>query len=876
LLRNAELTRDKLLSALGTRGDGLTTDEARQRPHPPSPHAPGPLGRLGQALRVFLGQFRSPITLMLLAAALLSWFVGQRIDAMIILLILSAGAGLGFWQEYSAHNALAGLLALVQTRATVLRDGQPVELLADEVVPGDVVLLAAGASVPGDCRLLEARDLFVHEAALTGEPFPVEKQAVFGQSRPPDDRSFVLLQGSHVISGTGRAVVVATGTQTELGQISQHLRLRPPETEFERGVRRLGHLLMETTLLILLAVLTVHLALHRPPLESLLFAMALAVGLTPQLLPAVITVNLAYGARKLAAAEVIVRRLASLENFGSMNVLCCDKTGTLTSGQVVLSRAVDPLGTECRRPFELAQINAHLETGFRNPIDDALRRLPRPSAALPEKLDEIPYDFVRKRLSVLVREDDHARLITKGAVDSVLAICQSAALADGRCRPLPEVLPVIDALREALGSAGLRVLAVAEKVVGALRVTRDDEQGLTLVGFLVFHDPPQEGIADTLAALAKLGIRLKMITGDAAAVAVSVAREVGLSPRGLLTGGALRTLSDEALIHRVGHVDVFAEIEPTQKERLVLALKKAGNVVGFLGDGINDASALHAADVGISVAQAVPVAREAADIVLLRKDLGVLQAGVEAGRATFANTLKYILLATSANFGNMFSMAGASLWLPFLPLLPKQVLLNNLLTDLPEMTIARDRVDAEMVCQPQRWDVGLIRRFMAWFGLISSFYDYLTFAILLWLFHANETQFRTGWFVESVVSACLVVLVVRSRRPLGTDRPAAALLATTLAVIVVAIGLPYSPLAAPLAMTPLPWTFVAAMLTLVLAYAATAEVVKRWFYHREARRALARPLRPGVPPWPADDPGRDNARADPVAEPSTAARDLLS
>jgi Mg2+-importing ATPase len=840
LLRDAALSCDQLLAALGSRLEGLTTDEARPRPHAQPPRARGTWGRLAQALRQLLGQFRSPITLMLLAAALISWFVGEGIDALIITLILLAGALLGFWQEFSAHSALASLLAMVQPRASVLRDGQPVDLAAEEVVPGDIVLLAAGSSIPGDCRLLEARDLFVQEAALTGEPFPVEKQAVFGQSRPPGDRSFVVFEGSHVVSGTGRAVVVAIGPQTELGRLRQHLRLRPPETEFERGVRRLGHLLMETTLLILLAVLTVHLALERPPLEALLFALALAVGLTPQLLPAVVTVNLAYGARRLAEAEVIVRRLASLEDFGSMNVLCCDKTGTLTTGQAELARAIDPQGTEGGRALELAQINAHLETGFRNPIDEALRRLPGPRAGLPEKLDEIPYDFVRKRLSVLVREGERARLITKGAVESVLAVCQTAELADGTCRLLADVRPAIQELLQALGSAGFRVLAVADKVVESRRVAREDEQGLTLVGLLVFHDPPQAGVTETLSALRELGIRLKMITGDGAAVAASVARAVGLSPQGLLTGGELRRLSDEALLHRVGQVDVFADIEPTQKERLVLALKKAGNVVGFMGDGINDAAALHAADVGISVADAVPVAREAADIVLLRKDLGVLQAGVEAGRATFANTLKYILLATSANFGNMFSMAGASLWLPFLPLLPKQVLLNNLLTDLPEMTIARDQVDQELVRQPQRWDVGLIRRFMIWFGLVSSVYDYLTFATLLWLFQADEALFRTGWFVESVVSACLVVLVVRSRRPLGTDRPGAALMATTTAVVIFAIALPYLPLAGPLAMVPLPGAVVASMLLLVLAYAATAEAVKRGFYRREARRAVGR------------------------------------
>lgn len=821
---------DALLEALDCTSSGLTSvaAEVRLRRRPAARRVP----EWRRVLRLIGSQLNSPITLILIAAAVLALFLRDPADGAIILAIILIGAVLGFWQEYAAAHALESLKSLVAARSRVLRDGGEIEAAADAIVPGDVVVLSAGSTIPGDCRLLESKDLFVNESALTGESFPVEKQpGLAGADSPLSKRTNVLYQGTHVVSGEGRGVVVSTGEETELGKIGGRLRLRPPQTEFEHGVRRFGYLLLEVTLLLVLSIFVVHLALLRPPLEAFLFALALAVGLTPQMLPAVISVNLAFGARRLAERQVIVRRLSSIENFGSMNVLCSDKTGTLTEGVVRVEQAVDCEGVPCSEALGAAQINARFETGFGNPIDDALRAMPFDDVG-EAKLDEIPYDFVRKRLSVLVRNGGETRLITKGAVSTVLPVCGEARTASGRIIPLAEARPRIESLHREFGSQGRRTIAVACRTLAGDRVVRADETGMTFLGLLVLHDPPKAGMRETIGELHSLGVSLKVITGDNAAVAGSVAGSVGLDGARLLTGDDLRRLSDDALVSRARAVDVFAEIEPNQKERIILALKKGGDVVGYLGDGINDATALHAADVGISVDQAVDVAKEAADIVLLRHDLDVLVEGVRQGRATFANTLKYVFLATSANFGNMFSMAGASLFLSYFPLLPRQILLTNFLTDLPEMTIARDRVDDALIQAPQRWDIGLIQRFMIVFGILSSVFDYITFGVLLLILGAGMNEFRTGWFVESVVSACAVVLVVRSREPVWKSRPGAALLTTTLLVIAATIALPYTPAAPLLGFEPLPASFLLPLLLIVTAYAAAAEWTKQVFFRK--------------------------------------------
>jgi Mg2+-importing ATPase len=834
LLPYLSLPMASLLAQSGTDAGGLSSAEAQRRLVAQDPKALGGRRRGGR-FGVLLSQFKSPIVLILLFAAMLSFFVQDPTDALVILGIVSATAALGAWQEGSAERALEELVRTVRTRSVALRDGREQEVPLEEIVPGDIVPLSAGSAVPGDGRLLEARDLFLLEATLTGETLPVEKHpGVCDDGTPIAARSNAVFLGTHVASGTGKMVVVRTGRNTEFGGIAGRLALRRPETEFERGVRRFGYLLMEVTFILVLVIFAINVALHRPVIDSLLFSLAIAVGLTPQLLPAIVTVNLARGARDMARHRVIVRRLHAIENLGSMNILCSDKTGTLTEGVMRLYASYDARGDESQRTRLLGHLNAAFSTSFRNPLDDAIRASGDVDTAGYERLDEIPYDFVRKRLSVLLASPHGSLLVTKGAVASVLAICETAETSDGAICSFELVRPEAERTFRALSDRGLRTLAVATRMLGdRVEAVRDDESALCFSGFLVFEDRAKSGVRQTIDELRALGVQLKIITGDSARVATHVAEEVGLPAPRLLTGSELRQMSAEALRRRVDQVELFAEVEPNQKEQVILALKQGGHVVGFLGDGINDASALHAADVGISVDSAADVAKEAAEFVLLEKDLGVLRAGIEQGRRTFLNTLKYVFMATSANFGNMFSVAGASALLPFLPMLPKQILLINFLTDLPEMTIAGDNVDERLLRTPQRWNIRFIRRFMVVFGLLSSLFDYVTFGVLFLVPGSTPTLFRSGWFVESVLSASLVVFVLRSRLPLGESRPSRTMLGVTLVVTLATLALPFSPLAAPLELAPLPMGVLAAVLGIVAAYFGLAELVKRGFYRRE-------------------------------------------
>jgi P-type Mg2+ transporter len=828
----------EVLAQLQTSLEGLTGDEARRRLSRYGANLLKPKNR-SNTLTLLLAQFTNPLILILLLAAGLSFLLHDSIDALIILAIVIISGLLGFWQERNASRAVEQLLAIVQTTATVLREGAQRDIPVEEVVPGDVVLLRAGDVIPGDCLLVESKDLFIQEATLTGESYPAEKIAgVLPAETPLARRTNALFLGTHVTSGTATAVVVCTGTQTEFAKVSEHLRFRPPETDFERGVRRFGYFLLEVTLILVIAIFAINVYLARPVLESFLFSLALAVGLTPQLLPAVISVNLAHGAKRMAAQKVIVKRLAAIENFGSMNVLCSDKTGTLTDGLVRLHAALDIAGNPSEKVLFYAYLNAVHETGFVNPIDDAIRAYRHFDLAGYQKLDEVPYDFIRKRLSILVAQGNTPLLVTKGAVPNVLEVCDSAERPDG----LTAMAAVRDQIQRCIdeySNRGLRTLGLAYRNLGStLAITKDAETDMTFLGFLVFLDPPKPGIVETIHHLQYLGVALKVITGDNQVVAANVGRHVGLVQPQLLTGPALRQMSDEALVAQVPYTDVFAEVEPNEKERIILALRKAGYVVGFMGDGINDASALHAADVGISVESAVDVAREAADIVLLEKDLSVLVRGVREGRTTFANTLKYVFMATSANFGNMFSMAGASLFLPFLPLLPNQILLTNLLTDFPEMTIATDNVDSELVEHPRRWNIGFIRNFMLVFGPLSSVFDFLTFGVLRLMLHAGPQEFRTGWFLESVISASLIVLVIRSQRPFFHSRPGNALLVATLTIVGLTLLFPLTPPGAIFGFRPVPLSFLFAMAIIVMLYIIVAEVAKRIFYRRLKREGL--------------------------------------
>ncbi|HLA10942.1 MAG TPA: magnesium-translocating P-type ATPase [Pyrinomonadaceae bacterium] len=826
------LPASRLMEQLATGPKGLTSSEAKRRLRIYGPNRLHTAKRT-DVLALLLAQFKSPLILILLGAAILSFFLQEPVDAVIIIAIILLSSVLGFWQEKRAADAVNSLVALVRINARIVRDGVETDVPTEEVVPGDVCILNAGDIIPGDASILDSKDLFVQEAALTGESFPAEKErSIVDREAPVMKRTNCLFMGTHVISGSAHAVVIATGTATEFGRMSERLRLKPTETEFEHGVRRFGYLLTKVTLILVIVIFGITVHLQRPVVDSFLFALAIAVGIIPELLPAIISINLAVGAVHMARRKVIVKQLASIENLGSMNILCADKTGTLTEGTVILEGARDAEGKATEKGLLFAYLNSFYETGFTNPIDEAILMHSKLDVTGYQKLDEVPYDFLRKRLSVLVAKDDAHLMITKGAVSNVLDVCSTVELPSG-CRDINDFRGRIEQDFKSLGNGGYRTLALAYKHLGdTSRIKKESEAGMTFLALLVFHDPPKVGVVQALNDLRRLGIALKLITGDNVHVATSVTRKVLAYEPSVLTGEEVHLLNDDAMRSRAPSIDVFAEIEPSQKERIIMALRKSGNTVGFLGDGINDASALHSADVGISVNTAVDVAKEAATIVLLEKDLAVLAAGVREGRKTFANTLKYIYMTTSANFGNMFSMAGAALFLPFLPLLPKQILLNNFLTDFPAMAISTDSVDAELVEKPRSWDITFIRNFMIVFGVVSSIFDFLTFAALVFILKATPGEFRTGWFVESVMTEVLIILVMRTWKPFYTSLPSRPLLGAMILVLLVTLSLPYSPLKGILGLTPLPISTMMLLGLITILYAGVSELTKKFFQAR--------------------------------------------
>ena len=830
---------DQLLLELGSSSGGLAAADAAARLARWGPNTLRTRRRVGP-LALLLRQLTNPLVLILVVAAAISAAVQEPVDATVIVLIVLGSVALTVVREYRAATAVERLQERLVLQVQVLRDGLVRAVAAEELVPGDVMLLAAGTLVPADGVLLEGTDLFVNEAALTGETFPAEKRA--GPSPAAASlggRSGVVFQGTSVRSGMGRTLVVATGAATELGAIAKHLGLSPRETEFERGIRRFGYLLTRVMVALVLVVFTANVFDHKPAIDSLLFAMALAVGMSPELLPAIIAVSLARGAQRMAARGVIVRRLDAIESFGSMDVLCLDKTGTLTTGVVRLEQAIGPDGRPSTAVLRCAFLNAALEAGLPNPLDEAVRAAGCAAGLVAdgvEKLGEVPYDFVRKRLSVAVAVGGERRLLTKGAFDLLLERCTRMTGGAGE-------LALDEAARQGLerrfaswSEEGLRVLGVAERTLAPGEApARDAERDLVFRGFLLFSDPPKPRVHETVAALAGLGVELKMLTGDNRRVAAHVARQVGLDPSRLLTGSQLAAMRDEALWHRITSAQVVAELDPNQKERLLRALQRGGRVVGFLGDGINDAPALHSADVGISVDGATDVAKDAADFVLLQPDLDVLLAGVEEGRRTFANTLKYVFVTSSANFGNMVSMAIASAWLPFLPLLAKQILLNNFLSDLPSLAISGDGVDRELLERPRRWDVRLVRDFMVVFGLVSSVFDLLVFGLLLWVVRATPEVFRTGWFVASLLTEVAVLFVLRTRRAFYRSRPGRLLLGASVVVAVLALLLPYLPIVpAWFGFVPLSAPVLASMVLVTLLYVGASELTKLVFRRRLA------------------------------------------
>lgn len=827
-----------LLEHLKTTPAGLTSSEAASRLKRYGPNV-FHSQRKNAALLQFLSKFNNPLIIILLVASAISALTGDVANFIIISLLVAMSVTLDFIQEYRAGKEAEKLRQLVTVHVQALRDGKAQEIPLSSLVPGDIVLLAAGDLIPADGRLLEARDFFVNQALLTGEPYPVEKKPIESLEETEIlSATNTVLRGTSVVSGTAKILICETALNTVLGDIAESLIARAPPTAFEQGTRKFGLLIMRLTIFLVLFVLFVNAYYHRPWLESFIFAIALAVGLTPELLPMIVSVTLARGAQRMAAKRVIVKQLASIQNLGSMDVLCTDKTGTLTEAKIRLERHVDALGNENERIIECAYLNSYFETGLRSPLDDAILEHKNIDMTNWSKIDEVPFDFERRRVSVLVDNGKKRMLVVKGAPEDILRLCTTyEAGSETNLLPLDDAAMIsLKALFESLGKDGFRVLGIAwrevEKDYPHAVVT--DETKLVFSGFAAFLDPAKESAKKALADLARSGVSVKVITGDNELVTKHICGQLELPITGILTGADLLKMDDQALVGQVENINLFCRVTPAQKNRIILALKKRGHTVGYLGDGINDAPSLHSADIGISVDSAVDVAKEAADMILLGHDLKALQSGVLEGRRTFSNVMKYIMMGTSSNFGNMFSMAGASLFLPFLPMLPTQILVNNMLYDISEIPIPLDNVDKEYLMRPKQWDINFIRKFMLIVGPISSIFDFLTFFVMIKVFHAGEALFHTGWFIESLATQVLVIFIIRTRKSPLKSRPNPWLTFCSLAVVALAILLPFTPVGRYLGFVAPPMLFFLILAGMVIIYLLAVENVKQWFYRRYA------------------------------------------
>ncbi|MGZ8233599.1 MULTISPECIES: magnesium-translocating P-type ATPase [Methylobacter] len=821
---------------LATDAAGLSNAEARSRlakfgPNLFRDHKERPLWLQ------FISRFKNPLIILLLVASAISAFTGELTNFVIITVMVLFSVTLDFIQEHRAGKAAESLRKTVSVRARVIRDGNSMEVPVTEVVPGDLVVLSAGDMVPADGLVLEAGDLFVKQALLTGESYPVEKRpgAAAADATELQDAANAVFMGTTVISGSARIRVVKTGTGTAIGAIADSLSRQPPPTAFEIGTHRFGLLIMRLTILLVLFVLLVNAFMHKPWLESFLFAVALAVGLTPELLPMVVSVTLSRGALLMAKKRVIVKRLTSITDLGSMDVLCTDKTGTLTEAKIRLEQHVDPQGKPSERVLELAYLNSFFETGLKSPLDDAILAHENIDVSAWNKIDEVPFDFERRRVSVLLDKGNGRVLVVKGAAEEIIGLCTRYEEQGNEAQiPLDQAARArIHEEHIALEKEGFRVLGIAWREVPPDHsdAVIGDETELVFAGFAGFLDPPKESAGAALAALKEWGVTVKIVTGDSELVTQHVCAQLNIPVTGVLTGKEIAQMDDSALRIRVETANLFCRVNPSQKDRVILALRTRGHVVGYLGDGINDAPSLQSADVGLSVESAVDVAKEAADMILLDQDLNVLLDGVLEGRRTFGNIMKYIMMGTSSNFGNMFSMAGAALFLPFLPMLPTQILLNNILYDLSEVPIPLDKVDPEELRNPRILDMNFIRNFMLVIGPISSAFDFLTFYVMLTVLKANETLFQTGWFVESLSTQVLVIFIIRTRGNPFKSRAHPILVATSLAVVAIGATIPFTPLGAYFGFVSPPVEFYAILAAMVVIYLVMVEVAKRVFYH---------------------------------------------
>lgn len=813
---------------------GLTSSEANQRLADCGPNVFHPQRR-NALLFQFLSKFSNPLVLILLLASAVSALSGDVASFIIIFLIVAMSVSLDFIQEYKAGMEAEKLRQSVTVHVQALRDGRSQEIPYPSLVPGDVVLLAAGDLVPGDGRLLEAKDFFVNQALLTGEPYPVEKKSEeLSEEVEILSASNIVLRGTSVVSGMAKILICNTGANTLLGDIADHLIAKAPRNAFEQGIRSFGLLIMRFTIFLILFVLLVNAFFHRPWLQSFIFAVALAVGLTPELLPMIVSVTLARGAKQMAAKRVIVKQLASIQNLGSMDVLCTDKTGTLTEARIHLERHIDSLGRDSNRVLELAYINSFFETGLKSHLDDAILEHHEIDMTNWRKIDEVPFDFERRRISVLVDNGKKRMLVIKGAPEDILRLCTFYEGEDeADLRPLDDAATAsVRALFDSLGREGFRVLGIAwrEEVADYPHIVVSDEAKLVFAGFAAFLDPPKESAKKALADLAAGGVMVKIVTGDNEHVTEYIAGQLGVPVTGILTGADMLKMDDQALIGQVENVNLFCRVTPAQKNQIILALKKRGHTVGYLGDGINDAPSIHSADIGISVDSAVDVAKDAAEMILQDHDLRVLQSGVIEGRRTFSNIMKYIMMGASSNFGNMFSMAGASLFLPFLPMLPTQILLNNMLYDVSEIPIPMDNVDEDSLMRPKQWDIKFIHKFMLIVGPISSIFDFLTFFIMLAVFQAEEALFHTGWFIESLATQVLVIFIIRTSKNPLKSRPNPWLIVCSLLVVTLSVLLPFTPMGTYLGFVAPPLLFFFILASLVVAYLTMVELVKQRFY----------------------------------------------
>lgn len=831
---------DELFVRLETSQSGLTSQEAETRLEM---YGYNELAKKKKRTAIvgFLSEFRSPLVIILLLAGLISGFFGEIINATIIFSIVFVSVVLDFYQESKAEKAAEMLKEKVTTTATVLRDGVKQEVKLSEIVPGDIVYLSAGDMVPADARVIIAKDFFVNQSALTGESFPVEKTPAPLKAKGVviTEWTNCLFLGTSVVSGTATAVVVKTGNFTEYGRIAKKLVVREPETEYERGLRRFGFLIMQVTFILVLFVFFINALYRRGVLESLLFAVALAVGLTPELLPMIVSVNLSKGALAMSKKGVIVKRLASIQNFGSMNVLCTDKTGTLTENRITLVLHVDMEGNDDEKVLLYSFLNSYYQTGLKSPLDEAILRYKDINMEGYQKIDEVPFDFTRRRVSVVVEHERQRFLITKGAPEEIVKVCSYCELVDTAVDLTSGLKRKIEQKYYDLSSEGFRVLGISYKKVREEKAVYsvNDESDMVFLGFVAFIDPPKETARESLQLLSKAGVELKILTGDNELVTRKTCEQLGFEIKGVVLGSEIDQMQNDAIARVVEETNIFARVTPAQKDRIMNALKNNGHVVGFLGDGINDAPSMKTADVGVSVDNAVDVAKESADIILLQKSLMVLEEGVLEGRKTFGNTMKYIMMGTSSNFGNMFSVSGASLFLPFLPMLPIQILLNNLLYDMSQSTIPTDNVDQEYIEKPKRWDISFIRKFMIFLGPISSIFDFLTFFIMRVVFNATAPLFQTAWFIESLCTQTLVIFLIRTRKtPFYKSKPSRLLLLSSLSVVGVALIMPFTPLGALFEFVEPPFAFFILLAGLIGTYLLLVEIVKNWFYRRYAYR----------------------------------------